>query len=95
MRSISGVPLTEINGSGFTSGSTALSRAKNNNTGTDISWYTEVFSDRVLINALLTIIGKNLDSLAAFGNGISMGGGSAKEGYSTGNLRSCPRLPLR
>ena len=43
--------------------------AKANNTGTDIIWYTEVYSDRLLINLLLLLIGKSTDTQATFGTG--------------------------
>ena len=54
--------------------------AKSNNTGTDIIWYTEVYSDRLLINLLLLLIGKSTDTQTTFGTGNC----SAYSGGSTG-----------
>lgn len=86
LRSLSGVLLTEANGSGRVSGSTTLSRALANNVGAAAEWMLEVYCDRMLINALLTLISKSLDSQTAFGKGLSIGGLSAKEAYRTGDL---------
>lgn len=45
----------------------------NNNVGTNIGihWFTEVFADRLLINYLLVLIGKSLDTQAVFGHGYT------------------------
>ena len=43
--------------------------AKANNTGFDIIWYTEVFSDRKLLELLLILIGKSTDTKTVFGAG--------------------------
>lgn len=43
--------------------------AKANNTGSDIIWYTEVFSDRKLLELLLILIGKSTDTETVFGAG--------------------------
>ena len=43
--------------------------AKANNTGADIIWYTEVYSDRKLLELLVLLIGKSTDTQTIFGNG--------------------------
>lgn len=43
--------------------------AKGNNLPDDIIWYTEVYSDRVLINLLLILIGRSTDTQNVFGAG--------------------------
>lgn len=48
---------------------TEITYAKANNIGSDIIWYTEVFSDRMLINLLLLLIGKSTDTQTVFGAG--------------------------
>lgn len=84
MRSLSGITLTTANGSGTTTGRLELDSALANNTTPDIEWYSGVWSDRVLISALMVLISKNLNNQAVFGNGISTQ--SAKESYVTGTL---------
>ena len=46
-----------------------INYAKANNTGSDIIWYTEVFSDRKLLELLLILIGKSTDTQTVFGAG--------------------------
>jgi hypothetical protein len=86
LRSISGVQLTSANGSGNTDGTTELNRALANNTTEDVEWYIDVWADRMLINGLLILIGKSLDSQGVFGRGIDDGGQTSKEAYVTGTL---------
>ena len=86
LRSLSGVALTSANGSGGTTGAEEISRATANNTGSSVEWYTDVFSDRLLINALLILISKSLNTQSSYGNGLITGGQSAKEAYITGAL---------
>lgn len=50
---------------------TEINYAKANNLTDDIIWYTEVYSDRMLINLLLLLIGKSTDTQAVFGTGNS------------------------
>lgn len=64
LRSISG--RTPVNGQ---TGQTEISYALANNQTDDVIWYTEVYSDRMLINLLLLLIGKNTNTQAVFGNG--------------------------
>ena len=84
LRSISGVQLTTANGADNTTRQEEIDRALANNTGTDVMWYTEVWSDRLLINALLYLIGKSLDLQSTFGQGMTSGGQTAKQNYYTG-----------
>lgn len=46
-----------------------INYALNNNKDSNIIWYIETFSDRMLINILLMLIGKSTDSQAIFGSG--------------------------
>ena len=86
LRSISGVALTNANGNGGTTTTQEETRAKDNNTTTDVEWYIDVWSDRLLINALLVLIGKSLNTQAVFGRGLDTGSQTAKEAYVTGTL---------
>ena len=87
LRSLSGVTLNSSSGCGGTTGQQEIDRATANNTTTGkVEWYTDVFSDRMLINGLLILISKNLNCQAAFGNGLIAGSQSAKEAYVTGSL---------
>ena len=54
---------------GNISGGTGITYATANNQTEDIIWYIEVFSDRVLINILLLLLGKSTDSQTIFGTG--------------------------
>ena len=84
MRSLSGIALTTANGSGTTTGRLELDSALANNTTPDIEWYSGVWSDRVLISALMILISKSLNNQAIFGNGINTQ--ANKEAYITGTL---------
>ena len=66
LRSISGT--TNIYGQ---TAITEISYANANNTAGSVSniWYTELYSDRQLINMLLILIGKSTDTQTVFGNG--------------------------
>lgn len=86
LRSISGVALTSANGNGSTTATQEETRAKANNTTNDVEWYIDVWCDRLLINALLVLMGKSLNTQAVFGRGIDTGGQTAKEAYVTGTL---------
>lgn len=88
LRSISGVALTPANGSGSTTVEQEVTRATANNTTADVEWYTEIWADRLLINALLVLIGKSLNTQAIFGRGLDTGGQNAKEAYITGTLNN-------
>ena len=84
MRSLSGLALTTANGNGTTTGRLELDSALANNTTPDIEWYSGVWSDRVLISALMILISKSLNNQAIFGNGINTQ--ANKEAYTTGTL---------
>ncbi len=86
LRSISVVALTSANGNGDTTATQEVTRATVNNTTADVEWYTDVWADRLLINALLVLIGKSLNTQATFGRGLVTGGQTAKEAYVTGTL---------
>ena len=86
MRSISGIRLAPVNGNGNTSGNTEVTRATANNTTSNVEWYISIWADRMLINSLLILMGKSLNSQAVFGNGVSGGSQSGKENYITGSL---------
>lgn len=83
LRSLSGK--TPINNQ---KGTTEITLAKANNLTSDIIWYTEVFSDRMLINLLLLLIGKSTDTQTTFGNGYCEGGSSASSLLTTGTLNN-------
>ena len=70
--------------SGGTSGSEEVTAATANNTTATVEWYTDVWADRMLINALLTLMSKSLDGQAKFGRGIDSGAQTAAEAYVTG-----------
>lgn len=86
MRSLSGVRLTNNNGNAQTDTTTETTRATANNTTSAAEWYIETFSDRLLINGLLVLMGKSLNTQAVFGRGLDADGQSAKEAYVTGTL---------
>lgn len=67
-------------------GTTEINLAKANNQDDNIIWYTEVYSDRMLINLLLLLIGKSTDSQTVFGNGHYTGGSSASNILKSGTL---------
>lgn len=81
LRSLSGK--TPINTQTTT---TEITYALANNVTSDTIWYTEVFSDRMLINLLLLLIGKSTDTQTVFGNGHYTGGSSASNLLVTGTL---------
>ena len=67
LRSLSGIANT-----GLCNGLTAtqeIAAAELNNQGDDVLWHSEVFADVTLINLLLILIGKSLDTQGTFGNG--------------------------
>ena len=71
---------------GQTSGTEEIDYAKANNTTEKVEWYTNVLCDRMLINGLLVLISKSLDTQGSFGRGIETGSQAAKEAYVTGSL---------
>jgi hypothetical protein len=71
---------------GWTSGEEEIAYATANNVHNKQEWHTDVFCDRGLINALLILIGKSIDTQGTFGRGIDTGDQAAKEAYVTGSL---------
>lgn len=61
---------------GETASAERTAAKKNNPTGVDI-WDTEVYADIVLINLLLTLMGKSLNHQAVFGEGLHTSGSDA------------------
>ena len=66
--------------------STEITMAGRNNAGSAEIWGTEVYADIVLINMLLTLIGKSTNSQAVFGRGLDSGSETAMKAYVTGAL---------
>lgn len=54
-------------------GQTEIIYAKANNLTSDEIWYTEVYSDRILVTLLLLLIGKSTDTQTVFGRGDESG----------------------
>lgn len=92
MRSVSGVKLSTANEADTTTTAQEVAAAVANNATTNPEWYTEVWSDRLLINALLYLMGKSLDLQGTYGNGLSKSTISGtsdqqlKQNYITGSL---------
>ena len=63
-----------------------LAAAQLNNPSTDILWNTEVYADVTLINLLLILISKSIDSQTAFGQGRCGQSSSASNMLSTGTM---------
>lgn len=51
-----------------------ISYAKANNLTSDMLWYTEVYCDIILINSLLVLMGKSLNTQDVYGQGHTSGG---------------------
>jgi hypothetical protein len=71
---------------GNTSGEEEITQATANNTTPKVEWYANVLCDRMLINGLLVLISKSLNTQGSFGRGIETGSQAAKEAYITGSL---------
>lgn len=81
MRSISGQAVSKS-----LTGTEEITRCQRNNKSSDVLWNTEVISDRILINFLLILMGKSVDTQTVFGNGLVNGGENALNAYVTGTL---------
>lgn len=81
MRSISGQAVSKS-----LTGTEEITRCQRNNKSSDVLWNTEVISDRILINFLLILMGKSVDTQTVFGNGLVSGGENALNAYVTGTL---------
>lgn len=77
LRSISGQSIMNN-----VAGGTEISYATANGTG----YYIETFADRILINLLLMLIGKNTNTQATFGNGHHTGGSAAGNLLKSGTM---------
>ena len=91
MRSISGVTLNTTNSATYDSSTsqyadttTQMQWAMNNDTTSDKQWSIDVVADRLLINALLILVGKSLDCQSVFGAGVIIGDKTQAETYVTG-----------
>ena len=71
---------------GNTTGQEEIAQATANNTTDKTEWYIDMWCDRVLVNALLVLIAKSIDTQGKFGRGIDSGSQTAKESYITGSL---------
>jgi len=69
---------------GNTDGTQEVNSATANNTTAKSEWYIDTWCDRVLITALLYLIGKSLNLQGTFGRGIDSGSQTAAEAYVTG-----------
>lgn len=67
---------------------TEVNYSKANNNDENVIWYTEVLSDRMLINILLLLIGKSTDTQSVFGYGYSIGKENLNPRLETGTLNS-------
>ena len=81
MRSISGQAVSKA-----LTGTEEITRCQRNNKSSDVLWNTEVISDRILINFLLILMGKSVDTQTVFGNGVITGSETAFNNYVTGAL---------
>ena len=69
---------------GNTTGQQEIDAAVANDTTAKSEWYIDTWCDRVLITALLYLMGKSLDLQSTYGRGIDSGSQSAAENYTTG-----------
>ena len=80
---------TQIAYNGNTAGQEEVNAATANNTTTGkTEWYIDTWSDRLLINGLLILMSKSLDTQGKFGQGVSGGSQTAKNNYTTGSLNN-------
>lgn len=69
---------------GNTDGQQEVDGAVANDTTAKSEWYIDTWCDRVLITALLYLMGKSLDLQSTYGRGIDSGSQTAVENYVTG-----------
>ena len=81
MRSLSGLAPTTS-----TTATQETTAARSNNADLDILWDTEVLADIILINFLLILMGKSLDTQTVFGQGYHTGASSAANLHASGLL---------
>ncbi len=63
-----------------------IAAAELNNPGSDKLWFTEVYSDVILIDLLLILMGKSLNTQAVFGNGRINQASAAANMIGTGTM---------
>jgi len=85
MRSMSGLAITQSLSGGATG---EINAAKGNNKNSNVCWFIEVAADRILINFLLILIGKSVDTQSVFGRGLDSGSQDALTAYRTGALNA-------
>lgn len=85
MRSMSGLAITQSLSGGATG---EINAAKGNNKNSNVCWFIEVAADRILINFLLILIGKSVDTQSVFGRGLDSGSRDALTAYRTGALNA-------
>ena len=85
MRSMSGLAITQSLSGGATG---EINAAKGNNKNSNVCWFIEVAADRILINFLLILIGKSIDTQSVFGRGLDSGSQDALTAYRTGALNA-------
>jgi len=86
LRSISGLDYTYLTTA--MNASAEVTAAKANNPGSEVLWNTEVYADIMLINFLLILMGKNMDTAAVFGEGRRSQASSASNILSTGTMNT-------
>lgn len=84
LRSISGMAYSDLCQNKTASQEMDLAHA--NNIGADVIWETEVYSDIMLINALLILMGKSTNTQAVFGNGRYNQSSAASSMLGTGTM---------
>lgn len=84
LRSISGKAYTDLCQS--KTSAQEITAAELNNPGTDKLWYTEVYADITIINLLLILIGKSLNSQAVYGTGRCGKASEASSMLGTGTM---------
>ena len=85
MRSMSGLAPTQS----LTGGATGeINAAKGNNKDNNVCWYIEVLADRILIDLLLILMGKSVDTQTVFGRGLDTGSQTALTNYRSGSLNT-------
>ena len=82
LRSLSDWTMTKASGFGGTTMQEEVTYAKANNTTDAVEWFTDVFCDRQLINALLLLMCKNVDCSAKYGIGLGTYGSSSSGPFS-------------
>ena len=84
--------LRSISGKGYASlcqsktAAQEIAAAELNNPGSDKLWFTEVYSDVILIDLLLILMGKSLNTQAVFGNGRINQASAAANMIGTGTM---------